>query len=523
MDKLPKSLLATAIAVAGISPAAAVNLNAGGMGQVLVYPYYTTNRNQQTLVSVVNVTNRVKAVKVRFVEGRNSKPVLDFSLYLSPFDVWQGSVSAFGASGGASVASSDTSCTVPRIVTPLPFRNTQYTGDNQDWDPSSTPASLAALLGAIERTREGHIEMIEMGLLQVGTQPTQLAEEATHNFSGIPVNCQALVNAWSGANGGWVVNSVANIDTPAGGLYGAAQIVDVANGTLQAYEADAIEGFYTNSAIPGFLHRPPGNFAPDLGDADNGAGVIQVQIAFGNGNSASETVPSRQKTRSRDLPYSWDAVSLLYMRDAIYNEFLTDPVVGGASEWVVTSPTKGAYVDGADDFAVRRPFTDAFGDDGRGCEALEVSYWNREEQVPGSVPGSIDFFPPPPAGSPNIPSLCASAQVVTINQSQIATGGASTVFGSRYAVGLRTVTVSGAVFNTGWMRIRFDNPLTVGQDNVLNNAINTPGGIALAGLPVTGFWAVSYVNRNALPGVLANYGGAVPHRWSQGAAFVPRP
>ena len=36
MDKLPKSLLATAIAVAGISPAAALNLNAGGMGQVLV-------------------------------------------------------------------------------------------------------------------------------------------------------------------------------------------------------------------------------------------------------------------------------------------------------------------------------------------------------------------------------------------------------------------------------------------------------------------------------------------------------
>jgi hypothetical protein len=522
MDKLPKSLLATAIAVAGISPAAAVNLNAGGIGQVLVYPYYTTNRNQQTLVSVVNVTNRVKAVKVRFVEGRNSKPVLDFNLYLSPFDVWQGSVSAFGASGGASLATSDTSCTVPRIVSALPFGDSQYTGDNRDWDSSSTPSSLAALLGAIERTREGHIEMIEMGLLQVGTQPTQLAEEATHSVSGIPFNCQALVNAWSGTTGGWVVNSAANIDTPTGGLYGAAQIVDVANGTLQAYQADAIEGFYTNSAQPGFLHRLPGSFAPDLGDADNGAGLIQVQIAFGNGVSTTQTVPSRQKIRSRNQPYSWDAVSLVYMRDSIYNEFMTNPVVGGASEWIVTLPTKGAYVDVANDLAVRMPFTDAFGDDGRGCEAVFAFYWSREEQVSGAVPGSIGFDPPPPAGQSNVPSLCSAAQVFTFNQSQVATGGASTIFGGRYPLGIRAVTVSGATFTSGWMRISFDNPLTPGQDNVLNNAVNTPGGIAMAGLPVTGFWAVSYVNRDAQPGILANYGGAVAHRWSQSTAFVFR-
>jgi hypothetical protein len=495
-----------------------VNLNAGGLGQVLVYPYYTVNRSQQTLVSVVNTTNRVKAVKVRFVEGRNSQPVLDFNLYLSPFDVWQGSVFAFGASGGASLATNDTSCTVPRIVSPLPFRNTQYTGDNQDWEPSSTPASLAALLGAIERTREGHIEMIEMGLLQVGTQPTQLAEEATHNSAGIPSNCQALVNAWSGTTGGWVVNTGANIDTPAGGLYGAAQIVDVANGTLQAYEADAIEGFFTNSARPGFLHRLPGSFAPDLGDADNGAGLIQVQLQGGNGVQIEETVPVGQKIRSRDLSYSWDAVSLLYMRDAIYNEFMTDPVLGGASEWVVTAPTKGAYVDVASDTAVRGPFTDAFGDDGRGCEAVFAFYWNRDEQVSGAAPGSI--FPPPPEGDFGIASLCSAAQVVAFNQSQVGTSGPSTIFGSRSPLGLNTVTVAGSRFTSGWMRISFDNPLTAIQDNVLNNALNRPGGIALAGLPVTGFWAVSYVNRNAQPGILANYGGAVPHRWTRNTAFI---
>jgi hypothetical protein len=520
MEKLPRTLLAAALTVAGIGSAHALNLNAAGLGQVLIYPYYTVNRNLQTLVSVTNATNRVKAVKVRFIEGRNSKPVLDFNLYLSPFDVWTGVALSFGASGGASIVTSDTSCTVPRIVSSLPFLDSQFTGANRDWEPSTTVASLASLLGAIERTREGHIEIIEMGLLQTGTLPSQLAEEATHAAAGIPVNCQAIVNAWSGTAGAWVVNAAANIDPPNGGLYGAAQIIDVTNGTLQAYSADAIESFYTNSATPGFLHRSPGSFAPDLGDADNGAGQIQVQIQTGNGFLGTETVPSQQKTRSTTQPYSYDAGSLLYMRDSIYNEFTSEPSLGAVSEWVVTMPTKGAYVDVASVTAVRAPFTNAFGDDGRACEALTISYWNREEQQPGATPGSVDFIPPPPSGSPNVPSICASAQVVAINQAAVTSGGPSAVLGSSYPAGLRTVTVQGPVFTSGWMRIAFDNPLQLGWQNVLNNRLNQPGGLAYAGLPVTGFWAVSYTNPNAQPGILAQYSGAIGHRWSQANVYI---
>jgi hypothetical protein len=41
-----------------------------------------------TLMSVVNTTASTKAIKVRFREGRNSLEVLDFNVFLSPFDVW---------------------------------------------------------------------------------------------------------------------------------------------------------------------------------------------------------------------------------------------------------------------------------------------------------------------------------------------------------------------------------------------------------------------------------------------------
>jgi hypothetical protein len=518
-NSLTTALLAGLAGAAGLASSAhALNLNPDGLGQALVYPYYTVNKGNQTVVSVVNTTNRVKAVKVRFVEGRNSKEVLDFNLYLSPFDVWTGAVFATGATGGASLITNDTSCTVPRITAAVPFRNFQYTGANQDWLSATTSASLAALLGSIERTREGHLEMIEMGLLQTGTGSTQLAEEATHTSGGVPLNCQALVNAWVPPSGGWIVNSAANIDTPAGGLYGAGAIVDVAQGTLMGYNADAIEGFYSNSAAPGFLHRNPGSVDPDLGDADNGGGLINVNIFTGNGALAAQTVPAGAKVRTTNLAYSYDAVSLLYMHDAIYNEYVTQAAIGASSEWVITYPTKRFYADVATAAAVRAPFTNPFRDNGSACELLTIEYWDREEQTPGSVPGTVDFSPPPPAGAPTVPALCYEAQVVTFNQSAVGAGNPSSIFGSTYASNINTIRVSGAPFTTGWAKFTFDDPLTAGQQNVLNNALNQTGGQAFAGLPVTGFWAANYINSNVTPGVLANYSGAFRHRASRANA-----
>mgnify|MGYP006197685173 CR=1 FL=1 len=108
---MKKSSLTTAV-VAGLAGAAglvnvsnAVNINPDGLGQVLIYPYYTVNEGNTTLLSVVNTTDSVKAVKVRFLEGLNSREVLDFNLYLSPFDVWAASVRRTDA--GAAVFTED--------------------------------------------------------------------------------------------------------------------------------------------------------------------------------------------------------------------------------------------------------------------------------------------------------------------------------------------------------------------------------------------------------------------------------
>lgn len=498
-NSLTTALLAGLAGAAGLaSTAQAVNLNPDGLGQVLIYPYYTVNKNQQTVVSVVNTTNRVKAVKVRFLEGRNSKEVLDFNLYLSPFDVWTGAVYGTGATGPGNLVTNDKSCTVPANVN-RPFRNYQYTGSNRDH-----PTSAAAVFGSLERTREGHVEMIEMGLLQTGTASTQLAEEATHNAAGVPVNCTALVNAWTPPSGGWVLNGAANIDLPSGGLFGAGTVVDVAAGTESAYAADAIEGFYSNATAPGALHAAPGSTDPDLRDADNGAGVATAFVFSNNGAAVlqeSYTVPAT-------VP---NAVSTVFMHDAIYNEYNTEAGLGAASEWVVTFPTKRYYVDVTTAAAVVLPFTDPFRDNASSCDVITISYYDREERVPGTTPGVVDVSPPPPDPEVLLPALCFEAQVLSFNQSQVAGGtGASSVLGSTYATNLNTVNTAGQTFENGWARVEFDDFTTAAEENFLP-AVNR----TYIGLPVTGFWASKFVNAQAQQGVLANYSGAFRHRASR--------
>ena len=108
--------------------AAAVNLNPLGTGQVLIYPYYTVNAHQQTLLSVVNTNvSAGRVVKVRFREAYNGRAVQDFNLYLSPADVWTANVFALSDAGVAGGGAALEDCPCSRThVTPLPSRGATF-------------------------------------------------------------------------------------------------------------------------------------------------------------------------------------------------------------------------------------------------------------------------------------------------------------------------------------------------------------------------------------------------------------
>src|SRR4051812_8118301 len=139
----------------------AVQVSTDGRGQVLLYPYYTTRANSAgnayaTLLSVVNATASAKAVRVRFLEGRNSREVIGFNLFLSPFDVWTAAALPDTSSGGAKIGTLDLSCTMPAFsASPtapfVSFVNYSYAGPKDDGAGTD-----------LDRSKDGYFEIIEM-------------------------------------------------------------------------------------------------------------------------------------------------------------------------------------------------------------------------------------------------------------------------------------------------------------------------------------------------------------------------
>ena len=80
-QKLLSSAVAAAL-VGAMGTSQAVYNNPDGLGEVLIFPYYTVEGTIDTYINLVNTTSVVKAVKVRFLEGMNSQEVIDFNLYL---------------------------------------------------------------------------------------------------------------------------------------------------------------------------------------------------------------------------------------------------------------------------------------------------------------------------------------------------------------------------------------------------------------------------------------------------------
>ena len=151
---MKKSILASSIAAAvfglGASGAhAVISVNATGIGDMLLVPYFSAQAENATLLSITNTdTLNGKAVKVRFRGAANSDDVLDFQVFLSPTDVWTANVSK-GADGRAVLTTSDKSCTKPNVISGTSFLTGRL-------NPTLTGDALN------NGTREGYIEILGM-------------------------------------------------------------------------------------------------------------------------------------------------------------------------------------------------------------------------------------------------------------------------------------------------------------------------------------------------------------------------
>lgn len=501
---LTAAVLAGLAGAAGIAGTAqAVNLNPDGLGQVLLYPYYTANDGNDTLLSVVNTSSDAKAVKVRFKEGFNSREVLDFNMYMSAYDVWAAAISM--VDGTPTLIVPDSTCTVPYL-----YEQNQVDGAGQqpflpyDYDNDAVQYRLDGGPTGIARAAEGHFEMIEMGTLTGDS-----AADATHVIDADgtqhPKDCQALVDAWTGAYGNgtggyWLdtgkpgdadyTDSPENKDIGrnSGGLFGGAAIINVSNGTMFSYDARAIQGF--DKAEDGVhLHYEPGNSHPSLNDGDQN----DASIFFGAPRDESVTL-------HYDYTRSVDALSAVLMHEHIMNEFNIEAGIHAASEWVVTFPTKNWYVDNytyppngyhyepdptdiiachgwqpGDDYPSWSgsgpkptsweacnyikvdnpsvpvpPFTSVF--DGGACEPFAMTVYDREENASssGSDPGVPIVSPPPPGNPPpSAPNdICYEVNVLRFGND----GNFPVIFGTPEIEGqslLKTVDTGSVSYDSG--------------------------------------------------------------------------
>jgi hypothetical protein len=491
----------------GVNAAATLVVNNDGVGHINIVPFYSVQNGGDTYINIVNTDmDNGKAVKVRFRSASNSDDVFDFTLLLSPGDVFAMAVTA-GADGIPKVVTQDKSCTLPNNISGRSFVFDRL-------NPSLTAA------GKAREASEGYVELLTMADIPPddgGSATVVTLYESIKHSNGVPLNCNSSAvrellvdpDTDSDANG-------LGLFAPTTGLFTNWTLINVARSTSHTGAAVAVEGRDTagRPGYAGIVFWP--QTAESISNAEN---YTSDPVLAGGVDRAGLPVPAAVAAASYDFPDlstplagTSPAVQATLLSYAIAvttvaNEFTTDPGLEARTDWVFSSPTRRyatamAYGAGADDtdlqvFATEGSlFYDADNTSvvggqicvkgvqfGFGGDAVTA---DREERFAES---DDDFVISP--GTPAAPRVfCGEVSVLTFN-------GGSSVLGAEVAV----TDLDTQGFADGWARL------------------GTPG--LSFGLPIVGYSAVELVNSAVAEGTAGNFGQTFPHRVTRTVNSLP--
>jgi hypothetical protein len=387
-----KKLAVAAMLAAVATGAQAVSVNPDGTGQVLIYPYYNVNNNFQTNLHLVNTQDAYKIVKIRFRESGNSQDVLDFNIYMSPFDVWTGVVRNVG--GNANVFTDDKSCTMPMYDQLTSVGTLGTTGLNMKTAYADVDAADA---------REGYVEVIEVGNIPAelyadmgsngsvdDANDVQVRAGLKHGTTRVPANCSVVTMGWTtgagvgvrtsdGSNGtaspnNWKgnasnvadsngrgifasANAIADYNAdanndylmpPSGGLYGHAIYLNMVDGSAFVNEATAIID-YSDEAQHWLPNDADHFLLPSLASGSVNTSVVVAADGTATASAAwGYTVDATLNDGNTQTPASgtnpWP-ISHALMATGVMNDFFIDPTYEGVTDWVVSFPMRkhGVY------------------------------------------------------------------------------------------------------------------------------------------------------------------------------------
>lgn len=495
------------LGTAAIVPSAyAVHFSSDGLGDSLSN-YYTTHDANATLINYTNTSDQTIAMRVRIHEYRNSRS-WDFTVILSPYDVWNATIADGGENVGPVIYTADQSCTIPAIsknaAAPTVLANEWFMAAIDDGGPVS-----------VDRLREGYVNAIAMG--SKNYEPDSCAEETARfiNYGGF---------AWSSL----LDNYVGYTPNALKGVY---NVINLPLGQNAAQAMDALANFFTpgDSAptnvlgnvpdYPGFAKGGNGPFNmitlqmhPDdisLLAAPQGDGLnaeqrylasffLPTQASANNfayyvlrNNEIATTQPANA-TGAQAVAYLHQATSVINMWTALDKQAAWDT----ATDLVVMADVKKFFVDGPgaggnDPLQGRYKWTpgvpqsNAMGNDvdtapfsnyyvgGLSCDPVGWDIYDREENEDPKP----QFFSPGKWG----PALCFETNVITFN--------GLNALNSPNAYNIDTS------FANGWIDLKL-----ISEANRYNPETSTPDvpGLPFAGLPVASWAFTSRLNTSGL-------------------------
>ena len=406
--------------------------NKDGIGHIVVVPYYSAASGNDTYLSITNTdTRNGKAVKVRFRGASNSDDVFDFTLLLSPGDVWTGTVTKDATSGKAKLLTGDKSCTIPNAINGSTF----VTGRLAPYQSADAQA---------KETLEGYVEILNMADIYPGTVPTVAAGgiptrtgattinplyTATKHVAGVPPGCgetspaiaALATDPTSYSTAGDATSAVQlGLDVPTGGLTATWTVINVPLATSYAGVGDAVEARDNATGLPGFgnvvfspqLATPVGIAAartvtsdPLLrGGVPDSENIVAPAVARGTPvlptGATSYVAAAMYDFPDLSTPYlQGDLANLAngmatrrqaalltdaYAVTSVMNEFVTDVGLLAKTDWVFSSATRRYNVArnyGTSAATASTVFTDLEFDDGAAATSIVTFFPNNRYAV----------------------------------------------------------------------------------------------------------------------------------------------
>ena len=469
------------------APSHAVRVSTTGMGQVLLFPYYTAQNDNVSLISLVNTTGQGKAVRLNLRDARGGFVTAQLNVYLSAKDVWTAAV--VGTGDNVRLISNDRSCTAPVLYNTGGLPLTQL-------PPGGTGPGTARA----ESRREGYVEVIEMAAIP---NNTTTGINITHVNGIAPCNRSVTDVAYEPPAG--------DLKAPSGGLTGTLSIINIGQGMLLSTAPTALENFWLTG---------PGASAPRVWSANAtqpglDSGGDREAYLHGSSTSSSPGAP----TLSARFATSLDAVSAVLMTGSIYSEYASTLDNTIATTIVATMPTKPYYVRPS----ISSPFQNAWDDlTKQSCDDFGFIAYDREEIAP-STPD--DFIKPP--GPRNQLCYVANAIPVAVLSAPaipLAEAGApdATFLGAKFTLGVRAIQNGGLPVAApgregGWLEFAFTAP-TANLTPLDASSIRFSNGKPevtkvtgmMFGLPAIGFTLSQSAFKQGSP--QQNYADAVPLR-----------